>query len=808
MRTLLQDLQYALRQFRKSPGSILTAVLSLALGIGATTAVFSVVYGVLLDPYPYKNADRMVHVELRDQSDRGPLLIVTGTEYDEVRHVTTVDDVFLMDNETQMLTGNRMPVSVSVGQFSPNLFEYMGVPPLLGREFTSADASGGSASPVAVLSYLFWKRQFGGSREVIGKSIEMNHSLYTVIGVVGPRFTWGDADVYLPKIPSADPHAYSLAFLKLKPHANFSAAAAELQILVDNFAKRDPQNYPQHRRVAIVTLNEEVLGRFAGTLVLLFGSVLALLIIGCFNVSILLLARGAARQHELAVRVSVGASRLRLIRQLLTESLLLSLVGAALGVMTAYYGVAAISAMLPEQSFPHEAAIRVNAIVLAFSAAVAVMTGILFGLSPAWQLSRPQVAQLIQANSSKVAGSVRGRNVHRTLIAGQVALTLLLLAGAGAATHAFLALTHTQLGFDPKNVLALFVARPKGGSATWQQRLNEFEAVRQTVEQTPGVASVSVSEAWFPGFRGFNAPIEVQSKPTLTGAQAVMALVSSQELSTLRIPLLAGRFFNDAEVMRAAHLAVVNEAFVKEYFSGRDPIGQSVRSPMLKVGLPGFALAGEPDGWAEVIGVVGDARNDGIEHPARPSLFLPYSFVLPPDEAMLVRTTGDPASAKRAAEERLHSLNGEIGIEEDHTLAWALDSRGWGRERFIATLFSLFAGLALVLAATGLYSVVSYAVTQRTQELGIRMALGAPRGNIIRLILSSTASALGAGIAIGVVASVALNRVVVSWAGGSSRDPFTLLAVVFVLAIVAALACILPARRAASIDPMRALRLE
>ncbi|HEY4741320.1 MAG TPA: ABC transporter permease [Candidatus Acidoferrales bacterium] len=808
MRTFMQDLQYALRQFRKSPGSLLTAVLSLALGIGATTAVFSVVYGVLLDPYPYKDADRMVHVELRDQQDRGPLLIVTGTEYDELRHVTTVDDVFLMDNETQTLTGSRMPVSVSVGLFSPNLFEYMGVPPLLGREFTKADASGGSASPVAVLSYLFWKRQFGGSRDVLGKSIELNHSLYTVIGVVGPRFTWGDADVYRPKVPSADPHAYSLAFLKLKPHANFSATAAELQGLVDNFAKRDPQNYPQKRRVAIVTLNEEVLGRFAGTLVLLFGSVLALLIIGCFNVSILLLARGAARQHELAVRVSVGASRPRLIRQLLTESVLLSLVGAALGVMTAYYGVQAISAMLPQNAFPHEAAIRVNAIVLAFSAAVAVMTGILFGLSPAWQLSRPQVAQLIQANSSKAAGSVRGRNVHRALIAGQVALTLLLLAGAGAATQAFLALTHTQLGFDPRNVLALFVTRPKGGSATWQQRLNEFEAVRETIEQTPGVASVSVSNAWFPGFRGFNVPIEVQSKPTLTGAQAVVALVSSQELSTLHIPLLSGRFFNDAEVMRAAHLAVVNQAFVKEYFSGRDPIGQSVRSPALRIGLPGLVIAAEPDAWAEVIGVVGDARNDGLEHPTRPSVFLPYSFVLPPDEAVLVRTNGDPEAVKRAAEERLHSLNNEIGIEDDHMLIWALDSRGWGRERFIATLFSLFAGLALVLAATGLYSVVSYAVTQRTQELGIRMALGAPRGNIIRLVLSSTAGALGGGIAIGVIASVALNRIVVSWAGGSSRDPLTLLAVVFVLAVVAALACILPARRAASIDPMRALRLE
>ncbi len=808
MRTFFQDLQYAFRQFRKTPGSFFTAVLSLALGIGATTAVFSVVHGVLLDPYPYKDADRMVHVELRDETPHGPLLTATGAEFDELRHVSSVDDVFLMQNQTQTLTGDRMPVSVSVGQYSPNLFEYMGVPPLLGREFTRDDASGANASPVAVLSYLFWKKQFGGRREVLGKSIELNHTLYTVIGVAPSRFTWGDSDVYIPRVPSANPHEYSMAFLKLKPHTNFTAAAAELQNLVDEFAKRDPQNFPQHRRVAIVTLNEEVLGRFAGTLVLLFASVVALLIIGCFNVSILLLARGASRQHELAVRVSVGASRGRLIRQLLTESVLLSFVGAALGVMAAYYGVDAISAMLPQYSFPHEAAIKVNAIVLAFSAAVAMLTGILFGLSPAWQLSRPQLAQLIQANSSRLAGSAGGGNIHRLLIAGQVALTLLLLAGAGAATRAFLALARTPLGFDPNHVIVLDVSLPKGANPAWQQRLNEFESVRQTIEQTPGIASASVSEAWFPGFGGFYAPIEVQSKPTLTGAQAVLSLVSAQELSTLRIPLLEGRFFGDAEIMRGAHLAVVNQEFVKQYFADREPIGQSVRSAMLKVDQPDFEVADQPDAWAEVIGVVGDARNNGLDHPTRPAIFLPYSLVLPPDEAMLVRASGDPDAAMRAIEDRLHKLNGEIGIPEDHTLVWWLDTRGWARERFIATLFSLFASLALILAATGLYSVVSYGVTQRTQEMGIRVALGAPRANIIRLVLSSTAIALGVGTAIGVVLSVALNRVIVSWAGGSSRDPLTLLTVVLVLALVAVLACILPALRASSIDPMRALRLE
>jgi len=386
MWTLLQDLRFALRQFRKSPGFVITAILSLMLGIGATTAMFSVVYGILLDPYPYKDNNRMVHVQLNDKNDRGPLLLVNGSGYKDLRNIPSLDDVFLQRENQENLTGDQIPVSVNVGLYSPNLFEYMGVPPVLGREFTPADAPGGNAPPLAVLSYIFWQRQFGGSRDVLGKNIELDHKLYTIIGVVPPRFTWGDSDVYTPAFPTADPNELWLAFVKLKPGAEFPVAQAQFQALVNQYAKQS-KNYPQDRKVKIVTLNEQVLGQFAGTLTLLFGAVLALLLIGCANVSILQLARGTARQHEFAVRVSVGAGRSRLIRQLLTESVILSVTGAVVGVLAAYKGVAALSAFLPYYSFPHEAAIHVNGMVLAFTAAVAVLTGILFGVSPAWQLS-------------------------------------------------------------------------------------------------------------------------------------------------------------------------------------------------------------------------------------------------------------------------------------------------------------------------------------------------------------------------------------------------------------------------------------
>jgi predicted permease len=783
-------------------------VISLTLGIGATTAIFSVIYAVLIDPYPYKDAGRMVHVELRNKEDRGPLLVVNGSEYQDLRKLACVDDVFLQQQKQVVLTGDHFPISVNAGQYSPNLFTYMGVPPVLGREFTPADAPGGKASPVAVLSYLFWKRQFGGNKNVIGNSLELDHKLYTVIGVAAPRFTWGDSEVYTPAMPTADPHDYWLAFVKLKPGTNLNLATQMFQSALDAFVKGDSKDFRYNRRAKIVSLNEEVLGKFSGTLVLLFIAVIALLVIGCANVSILLLARGTARQHELAMRSSIGASRGRLVRQLLTESVLLSFTGAVLGVFAAYLGVDAISSFLPFYSFPHEASIHVNAAVLAFSVAVALATGILFGISPAWELSRPSINQLVQAGGARHSGSAHGRNTHRFLIAGQVALTLLLLAGAGAAMKAFLALTHVPLGFDADHVSNFNVSLPRGATSTWEARVNTNEQVREAVQQVPGVSSASVSTTYFPPFGGFNAKVEVRSQPTLSNPDAMLGLVSPEEFATLHIPLIEGRVFDDSEVKRGAHLAVVNQAFVKQFLAGHDAIGERVRSPMLKLQQPDFISAKAPDDWLEVIGVVGDARNDGLDRPAKPGIFLPYSFILPPDEFLMMRTQIDPEAAMVSVKERLRQINPEIVVSQDHTLTWWLYTQGWGQGRFIATLFSIFAVLALALAATGLYSVVSYAVTQRTQEVGIRMALGAQRANILRLVVSSTAMVLGVGVAAGVVLSVALSTTMSSWSGGTPRDPLTLFGSSLLLMLVAAIACLIPAWRAATVNPVVALRYE
>ena len=819
MESVLQDLRFTVRQLLKNKSFTLTAVLSLALGIGATTAVFSVVYGVLMDPYPYKDAKRMVHVELFDKDGRQMGLVFnTGPEFDELKQAKCVDEIFMMDgNRAVTMTGNQLPVTVQLGEYTPNLFEYMGVPPLRGRQFTSADLTDGKASPVAVLSYLFWKKQFGASRDVLGKTIELDHKLYTIIGVATPRFTWGDTDVYVPYVPTADPHDYRLSFIKLKPGVTLEAANAELQPIILSFRDRDPKGYAPVTHIKTVTLNEQVLGQFSGTLLLLFGAVTLLLVIGCANVSILMLARGTARMHELALRSSMGASRWRIMRQLLSESVLLSLTGAVIGVLLAFGAVKWIAAALPFYSFPHEAAIHVSLPVLFFSVLLAVLTGILFGISPALQLSRPNLSELIQSGAGRHSGGGGDRKTHRLLIAGQVALTLVLLTIAGAATRAFLTAYRIPLGFDVDKVTQLNLALPRKSYPGWTERASKYEAVRQAIASAPGVEQASVVSTWTPPMQAYTAKVEIEGKQELTGIQSQLVLATPEVFATLGIPLIQGRVFSESEMMRAAHVALVNQAFVRKYLPDGDPIGRHVRSPGLKFEQPDFVFAEDSDGWFEIVGVAADARNNagfrngeanGKQLPIEPAFFVPHTVVLAPYMSFMVRTKGNAESAIRAAEQRIQSLDPEIAVADHHPLTWYMETLIWGQQRFIAALFAIFSLLGLVLAATGLYSVVSYSVNQRTQEVGIRMALGAQRTDIIQLVLKSVAATVGVGIVLGLVLSIGLNKIVAHWVQSSSRDPLTLIAVAVILVMIALLACLWPARRAATLDPMKALRTE
>jgi putative ABC transport system permease protein len=813
MKTVLQDIRFGIRQLIKIPGFSVTAIVSLALGIGATTAVFSVVYAILMDPYPYRAPDRMVHTALIPPNGRQENFIeITAPQWQQLRKSPVVEDTFLQGSHNASIGGSDFPEDVMAIDFSSNAFDFLGVPPALGRTLQPTDANGGQdPAPVVVLGYKFWQRHFNGDTGVIGRTLQLNHQNYMIVGVAGSRFAWGDGDVYLPLKISGDQTKRYYVGTRLKPGITHAQADAALQPLYDEFVRETPKLFPPGKlRVHLVGLNEQFVKDLGGTLYLLFGAVALLLLIGCGNVSILLLARATARQHEFAVRAAIGASRSRIIRQLLTEALLLSVTGAGLGLALAYNMVSFIAANLPEFSFPHEAAIQINVPVLVFCIVVAVGTGVLFGLWPAWQLSRPEVSQVMQSNTRKTTGDVRGRRTHGALIAGQIALTLLMLSGAGAAVDGFLRLAHTKLGYDPHNVMSVGIPVRDGAYKTLPQRAAYFEQLYAKVAQVPGVRMAAISSNATPPSNGANLKFEIVGKPSSQDQGIHFNMVSKEYFPVLRIPLLQGRIWDEDESHRGAALAVINQTLARRYFPAGDAVGHVITIPILKSPPPFLLLAPGTQNGFLIIGVVGDKLDDGLNKPIEPEAFVPYTAIAWGFTQILVRSDGPPLALLHAIRTTVSSIDPDQQTNSDvrDLEHWISREPEYARGQLVAWLFGAFAVLALVLASVGLYSVVAYTVVQRTNEFGIRIALGAERGHVLGLVFRSTVVSVGAGIAAGIVLTLALNRVMASWSAESVRDPMLLLGATCVLSIVATLACIVPAWRAADVNPMTAIRYE
>jgi len=820
MHTLLQDLRYSARQLIKSPGFTLTAVISLALGIGAATAVFSVIYAVLMNPYPYQAADRIVRLTVDSVAGSGDPVLLNGAEIQILRESPVVESVLASDNSALMLTGQDLPETVHAASLISNNFQDLGVPPILGRGLWPSDAvDGQEPRPVAVLSYRFWRRHYLSNPDVVGRTLQLDHRNYGIVGVAAPRFTWGDADVYLPLKLMREPGRTVMINLLLRPGVSRASAGAALQPLVEQFAKYMPQDFPDVFRVRVEGLNDWVLRSMGGTLCLVFAAVMLLLAIGCANVSILLLARGTARQHELAVRTAIGAGRMRIIRQLLTDSLLLAAIGAVLGVLTSYGALALIRNLLPQNTFASEAVIRINLPVLFFSVVVALGTGVLFGLWPALQLSRTHIGEIMQSGARRLAGSVRGRKAHSMLITAQVALTLLLLAAAGSSMKGFAQLIHQPLGYDPHNVMSIAIPLRASSYGTWPARAAYFERLREKVAETPGVITAAISTDATPPRNGWTMGFEVLGKPMAPGAGAVfdssgseigsVNLISPEYFACLRIPVLQGRIWSDAENNKGAHVAVINRTLAQRYFPNGDAIGHSLRSGGLE-GNPATVLSPPNIGatWFQIVGIVGDARNDGLRSAPRPSVYVPYTFSMGEGTEILVRSEVPPLTLQHAVREQLRAINPDQ-ISGAHDLETRLTYEPeWQQEHLAAWIFGIFAWLALALGAVGLHSVVSYTVAQRMNEFGIRTALGAQRGDLLRMVFKSAFESLGAGIFAGVTLSLALGQIVAKWAQGNPRDPVILLAGTILLGLVSGLACAIPARRASKVDPMIALRCE
>jgi len=805
------DARYGLRMLLKNPGFTCVAILSLALGIGATTAVFSVVYGVLVNPYPYANSDRMVHLVVHDAAGNRRFVNLNGPQLQQLRQASSVESVAAMDGWNLSTTGGDLPEDVQGIYLTSNAFNYFGVPMLLGRGLLPSDGPDGqNPENVAVLGYQFWQRHYNGDLDIVGKKIQLVHKNYEIVGVVRPRFTWGDGEVYLPLKLTADPARTFFPMLRLKPGVTRAAANAEFQSLLEQFAKQTPSHFPEHFHLTLEGLNDHFVEDIGGTLFLLLSAVALLLLIGCGNVSILLLARATGRQHEMAVRSAIGAERSRILRQLLTEALMLSFTGAVIGVALANGLVKFIVNWLPEFSFPHEAAISINLPVLWFSVGLALLTGIVFGISPALQSARPDVAQVMQSTTRKMTTGLHGRRTHSLLIAGQIALTLLLLAAAGVAMQGFVRMMRVNLGYDPHNAMSVGIPVHDNTYTTWEARRTFFNQLLQKVSAMPEVVSAGLSTNATPPDNGWEQRFEISGKPSAEQQRARINFISPEYFAVLHIPLLHGRIWDQTETMRGDKLALINQTLAHQYFPNGDAIGSELRVPELK-GEPPFQLAVPgSDGWFQVIGVVSDARDDGLQKPIKPGLYIPYTIMMPVFTQILVRTQVPPLRTLHAIREQIHTIDPDQQAERNvrDLDGWIARQPEWEQGHLVATLFAGFAILALALAATGLYSVISYTVAQRTGEFGIRMALGAGRGDVLLMVFRSAAMSVAGGVLTGVLLTITLNRLLARWIHGSSLDALTLAGVILLLVATSGLSCLIPARRASSVDPIVALRYE
>ena len=815
------DIRYGLRGLRRSPGFAVVAVLSLALGIGATTAMFSLIYAVLLHPFPYAGADRIMNpVIINEQHPDDPQWFpLSKAQFDVMRQAAPVDSLLGFNNSNMEITGG-LPEAVYGVYVTENAGSFFGVHPLLGRTIELSDAENGGRA-VVVLNYRFWQRHFGGDSQVIGQKLEIDHAPYTIIGVMPRSFAFNDTtgvgDVYLPGSLTRGignvPYIAYIPWIKLKPHVTLTVANAALEPIVREFAKEHPDRFPDQWHLAlqpIVAPYQQGTGR---TLTLLLAGVVLLLIIGCANSSILLLARGRARQHEVAIRSAVGASRWRIVRQLLVEAIVISCSGAVLGVGASYW-LAKLPLKLSPDSFPAESVISINGPILGFSVALALLCGILFGLIPALRLSRGNSAQMMPGRRIGVVAAP-ARQRWSALIAAQVALTLLLMATAGTAIRSFLELMQLPLGYDPAHVMGLGIMLHVHDPGAWGRiqlhdgRAAYIEQIREKIASVPGVSTVAVSTDATPPHAGAQRPFDIDGNRDRQEPQARVMLVGPQYFAALSIPLLQGRVWDAKENARGDFIAVVNRAFEARYLSSSNALDRQLRIPSLTSRNRFAATSAQSTASRQIIGVVGDARDDGVDRPVVPAIYVPYSALMMPYVQFLVRTEGDPLSSLQAIRAAIASVasdqevsNGAAPLDDDIER----DAQ-YSRQRLFSILFGVFSVMALALALVGIFSVVAYSVAQRTTEFGIRLALGATRMHVLwvaaRIALVSTA----AGIVIGLAFDSFLGALLAHW----MQDVFTagsLFAAAALLACGAFAACLLPARHAIVVSPAEALRNE
>jgi putative ABC transport system permease protein len=812
-----QDLRYAVRSLHKDRRFTLLAVLALALGIGSATIIFSAIYGVLIDTFPYQDAHHLVNFEIHSPADSGRVgrnayTIAEFLDFREQNHVfTDVNAGFGgFGNSKILYATGQGTVEFNGGYLSANSFEFFGVPPLLGRWPTPEDTKPG-ATPVFTMSARLWREQFNGDPNILGKSFTLNGVPRTLVAIMPPRFRPGWNEILVP-FPldkgqiANDPafaHEYVWPLGHLKPGISLKAAAADLDVVAHNLAKIYPDRYPKEFTVITWTLADAALGPFRDLLYPLIAAVLLLLLIACSNVANLLLSRATARDKEIAIRASIGASRGRLIRQFLVESSVLAATACAAGCLLAYIGIKWMVPFIPYYYFPQEAVIELNPMVLLFSLAVTILTTVLCGVAPAIHAFRGELQSRLMGTAKGAGGGFRHSKLRGTLVVSEVALSIILLIGAGLMMRTFFKLTHVDLGFNPQRLFVAQVMLPKDHYATPAQRKLFYQQFLQRVAAVPGVIAVAQSISR-PPYGGATSDVNILGK-THSETWTVTLDACSEGLSqAMGLHVLRGRFFSEADVASARKVAVINRSFARKYFANDEPIGQE-----LKFGFLDQVPDAPHDASFEIVGVVSDVSNDSLQRPPAPQAYIPDSFLGFGAASIIARTTIDPASLVATIHQQLWAVDPHAVLIEAGSLDGLLNKEEYSSPHFELIVLGAFSTIGLVLIVIGVFSVMAYSVSLQTHEIGIRMALGAQKGNILTMVLRNGLNLIVAGILLGFLASIALTRLIASQLSGvKPTDPWTFgIAAVIILAAGLA-ACFFPARRATQVDPLVALRYE
>jgi putative ABC transport system permease protein len=806
--SLWQDVRCGLRMLRKNAGFAIVAILTLALGIGANTAIFSVIHGVLLSPLPYNNPDR-IFLLLESNPSRGfPQFSVSPPNYvDWKKDSTSFEQMTSIARGDFNYTGGPEPERLSGARVGWSFFEVMGATPAMGRTFLPEDDVMGKAG-VVVLSYGLWTRHFGSDPQIVGKFLTLDGQTYRVAGVMqnGFQFPRG-VDLWLPSefdaealSPWARGAHYLRVMARLKPGVSMEKAQAEMVAI----SKRLEQQYPRTNTgwtSKLLSLNEATVGNIRPTLLVLFGAVGFLLLIACANVANLLLARATARQKEIAIRFSLGASRMRIARQLLTESILLSGIATGAGLLLAEWAIRTLRT-LPPSNLPRAAGIGLDLPVLAFAAGVAVLTGLLFGFAPALQITRGAPSETLKEGGRSSSAGRQG--VRSALVVLETTLALVLLVGSGLLLKSFLRLQTVDPGFQYKNVVTANISLPRSTYSKDVQKIQFFDQLLQRIQSVQGVSEVAAASG--NPMEGSNLSFSFMTKDLQAvspGDQpsAGYYVISPNYFHTLGIPLLVGRYFDKEDSIGSPRVAIISQAVAHQFFHDKNPVGQTIA---IGVGAP------RPDGplWREIVGVVGDVKDDGLSEASTMTVYEPYTQMGWDDMTLFLRSDSDPSQMAATVRSQVVSVDKDQPVGDIST-GEQLMAQAVAQPQLRTMLLSLFAGLALVLASLGIYGVMSNTVAQRTHEIGVRMALGAGQSSVLRLVLGNGMRLTLLGIVLGTAGAFALTRLMKGLLFHvTPTDPATFVEVALFLFLVALLASYIPARRATRVDPVVALRYE